>query len=212
MRGIFYLIVGIIVLSFALGAYIYPYLPDVVASHWNAQGVADGYMPKFFAVFIMPVISVFLLVLFMVLPRIDPKKKNIEKFRTHFDIFIFIVFLFLFYINALFIIWNLGVRFDFIQVLSPGFALLFYYCGILMEHSKRNWFIGMRTPWTMSSDKVWDKTHKLGGILLRVCGLLALVALFFPQYAIFIILVPIILCVIYLFIYSYFEYEKIKKK
>jgi uncharacterized membrane protein len=94
--------------------------------------------------------------------------------------------------------------------LSPALAILFYSTGILIENAKRNWFIGIRTPWTMSSDKVWDKTHKLGGKLFKIVGILALLAIFFESYAILIIVVPVIIVSIYTIVYSYFGYQKEK--
>jgi uncharacterized membrane protein len=95
-----------------------------------------------------------------------------------------------------------------ITFLSPAFAILFYYTGILIENAKRNWFIGIRTPWTMSSDKVWDKTHKVGGKLYKIAGVVTLLAIFFETYAIYIIVVPLIMVSIYTVVYSYFEYQK----
>jgi uncharacterized membrane protein len=117
---------------------------------------------------------------------------------------------FLFYIHLLTIFWNSGYTFNMLTFLSPALAILFYSTGILIENAKRNWFIGIRTPWTMSSDKVWDKTHKLGGKLFKIVGILALLAIFFESYAILIIVVPVIIVSIYTIVYSYFGYQKEK--
>jgi uncharacterized membrane protein len=87
---------------------------------------------------------------------------------------------------------------------------LFYYLGILVENAKQNWFIGIRTPWTLSSEKVWNKTHKIGGKLFKVAGLIAFAGILFQDYAIYFVLVPVILIAVYLVIYSYFEYQKSK--
>jgi uncharacterized membrane protein len=95
-----------------------------------------------------------------------------------------------------------------ITFLSPAFAILFYYSGILIENAKRNWFIGIRTPWTLSNDEVWDKTHKIGGKLFKLAGILALFAIFFERYAILVIVVPLIVVSIYTVVYSYLEYQK----
>jgi uncharacterized membrane protein len=92
--------------------------------------------------------------------------------------------------------------------LSPAFATLFYYSGVLIENAKRNWFIGIRTPWTLSSDRVWDKTHKIGGKLFKIAGIVALAAVFFETAAIFFIIVPVIIVSIYTVVYSYLEYQK----
>jgi uncharacterized membrane protein len=208
MRKSELIIVGIILLSFAVGIYYYPQMPEKVASHWNAHGQVNGYMSKFWGLFLMPIISVGLLLLFILIPRIDPLKSNIQQFRKYFDRFVVLIMFFLFYLYLLTILWNTGYTFNIITFLSPAFAILFYYAGILIENAKRNWFIGIRTPWTLSSDKVWDKTHKIGGKLFKIAGILALLGIFFESYAIFIIVVPVIIVSIYTVVYSYFEYQK----
>jgi uncharacterized membrane protein len=148
--------------------------------------------------------------LFIFIPRIDPLKSNIQQFRKHYDGFVVLIMVFLFYLYLLTIFWNSGYIFNMTVFLSPALAILFYYSGVLIENAKRNWFIGIRTPWTMSSDKVWDKTHKIGGKLFKIAGVIALFAIFFERFAIIIIIVPVILTSIYTFVYSYFEYQKEK--
>ncbi len=197
----------IVLISFAIGIYIYPQLPEKVASHWNINGEVDGYTGKWI-IFLMPAISVFLFLSFLVIPRIEPKKANLEKFRKYFDNFIIVVFLFLLYLHLLVIFWNIGGSFNMVQFLSIAFALLFYYCGILIENAKQNWFIGIRTPWTLMNETVWNKTHKRGGKLFKISGILALLGVVLPNYALVFILVPVILFTIYTFAYSYFEYKK----
>ncbi len=174
-------IILIIVVSFAVGAYFYPQMPERIASHWNEQGQVDGYMSKFWGLFLMPFISIGMALLLVFIPRIDPLKANIEKFRKYFDGFIVLIVLFLFYLYLLTIFWNLGARFDMGQVLAPALGVLFYYCGVLVGKTKRNWFVGIRTPWTLSSDTVWDKTHKLGAKLFKVAGIIALCGVIIPK-------------------------------
>jgi uncharacterized membrane protein len=89
-----------------------------------------------------------------------------------------------------------------------GLGLLFFYIGILCENAKRNWFIGIRTPWTLSSDKVWDKTNKLGGKLFKIAGVVALFGIFFRSYTMYFVLVPAISFAVYTIVYSYLEYRK----
>jgi len=212
MRKSGLIILGIILLSLGIGFYFYPQMPNMVASHWNAKGEVDDYMPKFWGTFLMPVVSIFMLLLFMLIPKIDPLKANIEKFRKYFDSFIVLIMLFFLYIYLLTIFWNLGLRFDMGRLMAPALGLLFYYCGILIENAKRNWFIGIRTPWTLSSDNVWEKTHKIGAKLFKVSGLIALSGILFPQCAFFVVLVPVIFATIYTTLYSYIEYQKEIKK
>jgi len=179
-----------------------------MASHWNAQGQVDGYLTRFWGLFLMPIISMGLLALFTLIPKIDPLKANIEKFRKYFDGFIILMMFFLFYVYILTLLWNIGLRFDMGQLMIPALGMLFYYAGILMENAKRNWFIGIRTPWTLSSERVWDKTHKIGSKLFKIAGIIALMGVFFPQYMIFMIMIPVISFSIYTLVYSYFEYQK----
>lgn len=198
----------IILLSFGIGIYFYPQMPARMVSHWGIQGEANGYMSKFWGLFLLPLVSVGMFLLFSLIPKIDPLKSNIEKFRRYFDSFIVLIIAFLFYIYLLTIFWNLGLRFDMVQLMVPAMAVLFYYCGFLIEKTQRNWFIGIRTPWTLSSEKVWEKTHKLGGKLFKLSGIIALLGIIFPRYAFFVIFFPVVIVSFYTIVYSYVEYRK----
>ncbi len=202
------IILGIILISFIIGGYFYPQMPEKVASHWNAQGKVDDYMSKGWGLFLMPLMSVGFFLLFMLVPKIDPLKENIKKFRKYFDGFIVLLILFLFYVYLLTVFWNIGLRFNMSQLMTPAMGILFYYCGVLIENAKRNWFIGIRTPWTLSSETVWDKTHKIGSKLFKAAGIVAFLGILFPKQAIFFVIIPVILVTVYTLIYSYFEYQK----
>ncbi|MDD4831104.1 MAG: DUF1648 domain-containing protein [Candidatus Pacebacteria bacterium] len=202
------IILLIIFLSFAIGFFAYPQMPDTVASHWDEKGQVNGYMSKFWGIFLMPIISLAMFFLFLLFPKIDPMKSNIEKFRNYYDSFIVSIFLFLFYLFLLTLAWNLGYRFNMVNLLIPAFSALFYWCGILIENTKRNWFIGIKTPWTISSDVVWEKTHKLGGKLFKVSALIALAGLFFGSLAFWFTILPVVIFSTYLLFYSYFAYQE----
>ena len=116
--------------------------------------------------------------------------------------------IFLFYIYLLTVFWNIGTRFNMSQFVIPALGILFYYIGILAENAKRNWFIGIKNPWTLSSEVVWDKTHKIGGKLFKFAGLTAFLGIIFPKSAIFFVIIPVISVAVYTLIYSYFEYQK----
>ena len=195
-------------LSFVLGIYFYPQMPEKIASHWNAQGQVDGYMSKFWGLFLIPFLLAGFGLFFFAIPRIDPLKANIEKFRKYYNGFIilFSVFMLLIYIQV--ILWNAGIKIAPNATLPIGIGLLFFYTGILCEKAKRNWFIGIRTPWTLSNENVWNKTHKAGGKLFKIAGIVALLGAFFQKYALYFILVPIILVTVCTIAYSYFEYQK----
>jgi uncharacterized membrane protein len=212
MRKTLLIAMGLVISSLAAGVLLYPMLPERIASHWNMQGEADGYGSKATGVFLLPGLSALLLFLFLFIPKIDPLGKNIESFRKYYDGFILSFTGFMSYLYLLTVLWNLGVRFNMSQALSPGFGMLFYYMGILVENAKRNWFIGIRTPWTMSSDAVWDKTHRISGKLFKAAGIIALLGALIPQYAIFLVLAPVIAVLAYAVLYSYMEYSRQNKK
>jgi len=91
----------------------------------------------------------------------------------------------------------------------PAMAILFYYAGILIQNAKRNWFIGIRTPWTLSSEGVWEKTHKLGSKLFKIAAVLILLTLFAPDYFLYSVFLLIAFS-LYLVLYSYLEFRKEK--
>ena len=127
MRKSEIIILGIITLFFAIGVYSYPQMPEKVASHWNAQGQVNGYMSTFWGVFLMPIISIGMFLFFILIPRIDPLKSNIQQFRKYFDGFVVLIMVFLFYLYVLTIFWNSGYTFNMTAFLSPAMAVLFYY-------------------------------------------------------------------------------------
>jgi len=204
------IVIILIVVAIIIGIYAYPLMSEKMVTHWNANGVADGYSSKFLGLFLLPIILIGCIVLFKILPRIDPHKK-IKEFVGYYNIFIVIFSLFLFYIFMLSIMFNLYPNMGNMYIyLAPAFGILFYYCGILMEKAKRNWFIGIKTPWTLSSDYVWNKTHKLGGYLFKICAIFSLIGIFFNKIAIWIMLIPIVVSTIIVIIYSYIVYKKEK--
>lgn len=198
-----------IVLSLAMGWYVYPTLPETVASHWDGNGQANGYLDKFWGVFLMPLISIVLLIVLAVLPNIDPLKKNVEAFRISYNEFVLLMVVFMSYLNMATLAWNVGFDFNMTYAVVPALSALCIFLGRLLRSSKRNWFIGIRTPWTLSSDDVWDATHVLAGRLFGVAGLVILTSFFFPPDILLrIVLIAILTAVGIPVVYSYFEYQK----
>jgi len=196
-----------ILASFLLSMYYYQQLPDEIASHWNSSGEVDDYLPKFWGLFLIPFTSLGILILFWIIPKIDPLKKNIASFRKYFDFFLFVLLIYLLYIQILTIIWSLGITFNMNQAIIPALGILIYSISYLIENAKRNWFIGIRTPWTLSNDKVWEKTHKLGGKLFKISGITIFIVAFIPKIS-FLAIFIILAVALYLVIYSYIEYKK----
>lgn len=202
----------IIVLAFALALWFYPQIPDVIAVHWGADGIADGFAQKEFWIFLVPIVMIVLALLLYLIPKMDPKRKNIEKFWDKYCWFVAEIELFMLYVQLLMIVWNTGFEFNMGQALAPAFAGLFYFVGKLVRDAKQNWTIGIRTPWTLSSKSVWEKTHKSGAKIFKVCAVICLFGILLPKYSIVFVIVPVLLAAFYLFVYSYLEYSKERKK
>jgi len=186
-------------------------MPDRMASHWNIRSEVDGYLPKFWGLFLIPLVSLVMFDLFLLIPKIDPLKKNIKKFEKYYYGFILIMIVFLFYTYMLTIEANIGLKFNIGMFLISGMSLLFFYIGVMLENSKRNWFIGIRTPWTLQNDKVWKKTHKLGGKLFKISAITILVGIFLAENIFWFIMVLIFLTVIIPIVYSYIIYKRQKE-
>lgn len=192
------------------GLLLWNQLPDQMASHWNANDQVDGYMSRFWGVFLLPLITLAMLVLFLVVPSLDPLKANIAQFREMFNVFIVLIVAFMVYIYALTLAWNLGYAgFKMSGAMLPAIGLLFIFTGFMLRKAKRNFFIGIRTPWTLSSDTVWEATHRLGAVLFMISGGLAFLGgLFGGMTAFWLMFVPIIGSTIILLIYSYVLYQR----
>jgi len=199
-----------ILLAFATAIYFEPLMPAKMASHWNGQGMADGYTSKAMALFFFPFFMIVLNLILRFVPKIDPQKENIKKFWDAYDSFILVFNIFMLYLYSITIIWNMGFKMNMNSVLMPAMAVLFYFCGDLIKNTKRNYTIGIKLPWTLANDKVWDKTNIVGERLFKLTALFTLIGAFFNQYSMWFMLVPLALSLIYIFIYSYREYQKVK--
>ncbi|MBU1019090.1 MAG: SdpI family protein [Patescibacteria group bacterium] len=196
-------------LASVIGAYIlYPYLPEPMVSHWNAQGEPDGTMSRFWSLAMTPIVFTLFTLMLIFIPRIDPLKKNLETFRGYFDGFILILYAFFILIFGQIILWNLGTEISFNLTMPVAFAIMMFYIGVMLEKSKMNWFVGIRTPWTLSSEKVWTKTHKLAAKLFKIAAVITLIGVFFQPQAIWIMVAAILIAALYPVIYSYFAYVK----
>jgi uncharacterized membrane protein len=203
------IVLTLIAIAVIAGALLWNQLPEQMASHWNTNDQVDGYMPKFWGVFLMPLVTLGMLALFIVLPNMDPLKANINQFRGAFNLFIVFIVAFMLYIHGLTLAWSIGYQdFKMSAAMLPFLGILFIFIGYLLRQAKRNFFIGIRTPWTLSSDMVWDKTHQLGSILFMVSGALAFVGSFIGgMMAFWLLFVPLMGSTLFLVIYSYVLYR-----
>lgn len=204
------LVLFMIATATIVGIVLWTHLPDPMVSHWDANDQVNGYLPKFWGVFLMPLITLGMLGLFLLIPNIDPLKANIAQFREVFNLFITLIVAFLIYLYVLSPRWNLGyTEFGMSKALLPALGILFFFIGYMLRRAKRNFFIGIRTPWTLSNDRVWDETHRLGSVLFMVSGVLAFLGSFFGgMVAFWFLFIPLIGSTLITLFYSYMLYQR----
>jgi len=212
MKASLWVILVILAAFYVLAFSFYPFMPEQMASHWNAQGIVDGYTSKFLGLFLFPFIATGLALLFLAIPLIDPLKANIAKFRKYYDWFVVLFLLFFQYLYILTILWNKNVGFDLMRALLPAVGVLFFYIGIMVRNAKRNYMVGIRTPWTLANDEVWNRTHLLGGRLFMAAGILAAIGAIWSEYGLIFILVPVLLVTLISVVYSYVIYQKVTRR
>ncbi|WP_276300921.1 SdpI family protein [Halorussus lipolyticus] len=204
-------LVGIVLvaLSAVLSALAYPEMPAEMATRWGASGEVNGQTPKLVALSLLPGLSALLLGAFAVLPRIDPLGENVAQFREQYDTFVVLMLAFLAYLNLVVVAANAGYEFEIAQALAPAIGTLYYYVGVLSAHAERNWFVGIRTPWTISSDEVWERTHERVAPLFKLAGVVAVFAALVPAYAELLLAAPVAGVALYATVYSFFEYRRV---
>lgn len=175
--------IGVIVAAVALGAAVwaYPHLPPRVATHWNFRGEPDGYSGRFVAAFVMPLAILGVAALTHVLPKIDPKRANYPKFLDTYWLLINGILIFL-GVAYLAVLGNaIGAPVPMQRVMPVALGFLFIVIGNYLGRVQPNWFLGIRTPWTLSSDTVWRKTHRLGAWVFVIAGVLFMASALVPD-------------------------------
>lgn len=198
----------IILAALAVGIQLYPNLPDVIPSHWNMQGEIDGWNSKGFSVFFMPFLSLGIYILMTFLPGIDPLRKNYEKFAKVYFWFKVLISLFFVALYSFILSVALGFKMNITYFMLPAFSVFFIVIGIFLPKIKRNWFIGIRTPWTIHSDAVWSETHSFSGKAFITAGIISFLGIFFPSYSFVIFITVTITVAVISMVYSYFSFKK----
>ena len=200
---------GFVILAFLTAAYAYPNMPDMMATHWGMSGDPDGFSARDVGVFLMPLMTLAIFGIFVVLPELDPLKRNYASFMREYDTFAALMVIFLYYVYVLTLIYNLGVQFELARFLAPALGIIIFYMGVLLKKAKQNWFVGIRTPWTLSSESVWERTHRVTGNIFQAAGVVAFIGVIAPA-ALMASVAVLIGAAVFSFIYSYMEFRKEK--
>lgn len=199
----------LIIFSIVSSLYLFQLMPEEIPVHWNFEGQVDRLGDSSSHILIINLVLIGMYLLFIFLPCADPNKKRYIEFKKIYHIFKNILLLFM---TSIFFLTNLsaiGYNIN-ISIYVPLFVgILFIIIGNYMAKIKMNWFMGIRTPWTLSSEEVWNKTHRLGGKLFILSGLLIAITGLLPQnYRISVFILAIGLILIGSIGGSYFIYKK----
>lgn len=166
----------LILAAFAFAAAMYNSLPESVPTHWNDHGMVNGYTPKPWGVFILPLTMLGIYLMFLIVPAISPSGFRINRFIRVYWILctVTIGFLLVMTIFALLKAQDSSVPLN--RVVNASIGVLIIVIGNFLGKVTKNFFVGIRTPWTLASDEVWFRTHRLAGISFVIAGFVVLIA------------------------------------
>jgi uncharacterized membrane protein len=169
-----------ILASAVFTAVVYSDLPERIPTHWNMAGEVDGWSTRLTGALLMPLAGLAIWALLQWLPRIDPLRNNYQKFRPTYDVAINVILVFIaaahVFVLGVALGWPLSIK----RALPIGIGIVCIIVGNVLPRARRNWLFGVRTPWTLSSERVWDRTHRVSGYLFVALGAALLLAAALP--------------------------------
>src|SRR4051812_3839705 len=201
----------ILLVPFIYAFAIWNKVPEKVPTHFDINGKPDDYSGKAFALLLLPLMNVAIYFLLFFVPHIDPRKKNYSAFGSSYQnirllIHLFFVGVFIFITQT-----TMNGQPLKLNVFLAGILLFLALLGNYLRTVRSNFFVGIRTPWTLSNDVVWRKTHELGGRIWFYSGIVLAIAVFFlPQSAATLVMfIGVFIMVMIPVVYSYLEYRKL---
>jgi len=156
---------------FALAAMTWSWAPERIPVHWNLHGQVDRHGGRFEGLFAIPLAALGIYVLMLLVPRIDPGRANYPGFRGAFTTLRLALVVFLAALYGVMHLWLRGIEVRVGTVVPWLVGAVFVVVGNLLGKVRPNWFVGIRTPWTLSSKESWARTHRVGGWVFVVEGL-----------------------------------------
>lgn len=191
--------------------YEYSNLPDIIPTHFNMRGEADGYGSKT-TIFWMWGVALGMDLLFKLIPKIDPRSDSYQKFSGFYGVFRVVMVLFMLGVNVLIVSSAKGAKLNITQIIVVATGVLFAFIGNYMPKIKHNYTMGIRTPWTLASESVWYKTHRFAGAMWFAGGVIIAFTAFIPNStaSFWAMLAVTLVMSLVPMAYSYFEFKKEK--
>ena len=165
------LALALVLVAFVVTGALYSRLPEKIPSHWNIRGEVDSYSSKPFGPFVLPAVMAALVLTFLALPAISPRGFRFDRFRGVWGVLQAAILALLLLVHAFVLLSAMGKPVDMTRSVEAGIGLLLAVVGNFFGKLTRNFFVGIRTPWTLASDEVWMRTHRLAGKLFVFAGL-----------------------------------------
>lgn len=193
----------------AFSAAVYTRLPEQMPVHWGLNGDADRYGSRFEGAFLMPILMTVVWVLMRWLPTIDPRRANYAKFADTYELVVTSLLALFAMMHVAFVGTALGWPISVGRLAPALIGLLFLVIGNALPRARPNWWFGIRTPWTLSNDRVWMRTHRLGGYLMMLAGLVFLIAAAVPSpWSVGLAIAAAVAAGAYSLVYSYFVWKQ----
>lgn len=201
-----FLLIGV---AIVVAIVLYSSLPEQIPTHWNLAGEVDDYTAKPWGVVILPLAAILIFVVMRLIPLISPKGFRTDKFMDVVNVFTVALVGFMCGVAILVLLEANGQDVRINEMIFAGVGLLFIVLGNYMGKVRKNFFIGIRTPWTLASDEVWSRTHRLGGKVLILIGLFMIVN-GFVRFSERWLIAAIVITALVPVVYSYVIYRKIE--
>ena len=201
---------SVVLLMIIVGIVLYDALPEQIPAHWNTAGEVDSYMDKMHAVLLFPGITLLMVVLFPLLSSIDPRKKNYKSFLRPWHIVQMAIVAFFAYLYFVILYLAFHPQASIEMFVFVGIGVLFIIIGNYLGKMRQNYFVGIKTPWTLNNEKVWNKTQRVGGWAFLIAGLIILINGFVQWQLVASMVFAIVLAVLLPIVYSYYAYRRFK--
>ncbi|SPF39327.1 conserved membrane hypothetical protein [Candidatus Sulfotelmatobacter kueseliae] len=175
-RAYYIIAAGLIAAVLAATLVTYPHLPATIPTHWDAHGNVNGWSARWTLFVIDPGIMAALLAMFAVLPWLSPKHFEVDSFRSTYLYIMVAILAMLAYMHGLILAAGLSWAIDMSRAVEGGVCLLIALLGNVMGKVRRNFYVGIRTPWTIANEQVWNATHRFAAKTMFAGGVLGLIA------------------------------------
>lgn len=205
----------IILTPYLFVAYFWKQFPEQIPTHFGIDGAPDDYSGKAVGLMLFPGVNILMYIFFLVMPKIDPSKKGqvFYQDKNKYMIVRAVIHSMMSFVFMTVVFYSLGYHFNITTMIFYGMLVFFLLLGNYMGNVRHNYFIGIRTPWTLSNEAVWTSTHRLTAKLWVLSSILMMAVLPFVSTKIASIAFMIYVGTITIIpvVYSYLEFKKQKQ-